>query len=82
MKPLTITDRYRLRELKITPSAMLPKGKVIWWQGRKRLQFGTLDQVAIVPSGADGLSVSAEDHAELQAALYPPRPQTTVLNAG
>lgn len=82
MKPLGVTDRYRLRALKITPSPIAPKGKVIWWQGRKRLGFGAFEKIAIIPGGADGVTVSIEDHAELEAELYPPKYPPDILAAG
>lgn len=82
MKPLTVTERYRLRDLKITQSTIVPKGKVIWWQGRKRLSIDTFDRIKFIPSGADGVQVSVEDHAELHAELYPPRYPKDILAAG
>lgn len=82
MKPLGVTDRYRLRDLKITPSMIVPDGKVIWWAGRKRLQIGTFENIAIIPTGATDVTVSIENYRELRAALYPPREPSTILAAG
>lgn len=79
---LSNTDRYRLRELRITPSVIPPKGTVIWWKGRKRLYIGEFAKIAIVPAGADGVMVSTEDFLELDAALNPPRAPPDILAAG
>lgn len=61
---LSVTDRYRLKELTLQESAVLPAGKVMWCQGRKILGYGSIDnlaRVSAIPSRADTACISAAD---------------------
>lgn len=59
---LSVTDRYRVLDLKLMPSQVVPDGKLMWLRGRKIIGYGTTDKIATVPREADGVMLSIADH--------------------
>jgi hypothetical protein len=66
---LSITDRYRLKELTLTLSMAVPAGRVMFCQGRKILTYADvidLAQIFSIPRGATEICVSAADYADIK----------------
>jgi hypothetical protein len=59
---LTVTDRYRLRELNPQSSAIVPAGRVMCCRGRKILGYRDLAQVATLPRDTDTVCLSPADY--------------------
>jgi hypothetical protein len=72
MKPdvaLSITDRYRLKELTLEQSGTVPAGRVMWCRDRKVLGFGNvsdLPRIFGIPKGANRICLSAADFADVK----------------
>jgi hypothetical protein len=75
MKPLpaiSVTDRYRLKDLTLIPAGTVPAGRVMWCRGRKVLGYAdvaTLANVFAIPKSADTVCVSLADHGDIVAWL-------------
>ena len=66
---LSVTDRYRLKELILTKSMAVPAGRVMFCRGRKILNFAdvaVLANIFQIPKGATEICVSAADHADIK----------------
>ena len=72
MKPatsLSITDRYRLKEITLTRSMAVPAGRVMFCKGRKIVSYADvpdLAQIFKIPKGTTEICVSAADHADIK----------------
>lgn len=72
MKPaavLSVTDRYRLKEMTLERSGAMPPGRVMWCNGRKVLGYGNvadLPKVFEIPRGANTLCLSMEDYDDVR----------------
>lgn len=69
---LSITDRYKLKELDWQRSQVVQPGKVMWCRGRKVLGYGKvedLSRVTLIPSKADTVCLSAVDYADVMVWL-------------
>jgi hypothetical protein len=72
MKPahaLSITDRYRLKELTLTKSMAVPAGRVMFCRGRKILNYADVADLAHIfriPKGTTEICVSGADYADIQ----------------
>jgi hypothetical protein len=75
MKPagtLSVTDRYRLKELELQMTGTVPPGRVMWCRGRQVLGYNDVSQlgnVFAIPKGADTLCVSGADFDDVKAWL-------------
>jgi hypothetical protein len=66
---LSITDRYRLKELTLTKSMAVPAGRVMFCRGRKILNYADVAYLANIfkiPKGATEICVSAADYADIK----------------
>lgn len=66
---LTVTDRYKLKELSWQQSDIVQLGRVMWCQGRKVLGFGKVEElsrVTLIPPGADTACLAPSDYADVQ----------------
>jgi hypothetical protein len=66
---LSITDRYRLKELTLTKSMAVPAGRVMFSRGRKILNYADVAYLANIfkiPKGATEICVSAADYADIK----------------
>ena len=62
---LSVTDRARLKALKLEQSQVLPAGKVWFCQGRSivtRSNLSLMSVAVVVPGRADTLCVAAADY--------------------
>ncbi len=74
MKPgaISITGRYRLKELTLERSQAVTPGRVMWCQGRKVMGYGDVADLANVlkiPKGANTVCVSAADFEDIKGWL-------------
>jgi hypothetical protein len=72
MKPartLSITDRYRLKELEFEQSQVPTPGRVMFCRGRSILGYGDvvhLGEFLYVPKRTDTICLSAADYADVK----------------
>jgi hypothetical protein len=72
MKPpgtLSITDRYRLKELELQQTGTVPPGRIMWCRDRQILGYGDVGELASVfniRKGANTLCVSREDFSDIK----------------
>ncbi len=67
---LTVTDRYRLKELAWEQSQVVPPGKVMWCRGRRVLGYcklADLPRVSLIPPGATAACLSGTDFGDVRA---------------
>lgn len=74
MKPtatLSVTDRYKLKELQLERSGAVTPGRVMWCKGRKVLGYGDVTAInaMTIPKGATHLAVSAVDYDDVKGWL-------------
>lgn len=70
---LSVTDRYRLLELAITPSQVVPDGRLMWLNGRRIFAHAPIERLGFIPHGATGLMMSAKDFKEFASSPGDPR---------
>jgi hypothetical protein len=69
---LSNTDRWKLKELTLEQSSILPAGKIMYCRGRKILgyaSFETIGNVFAIPQRADTLAVSSADYEQIKGWL-------------
>jgi hypothetical protein len=69
---ISVTDRYRLKELDLSLSATVPAGRVMFCRGRKVLGYGDVAEIANVlkiPRGADTICLAETDYHRVKAWL-------------
>jgi hypothetical protein len=72
MKPaatISVTDRYRLKELSLEKAGTVTPGRVMFCRDRKVLSYGDvadLGNVFKIPKGANMLCVSPADYADVR----------------
>jgi hypothetical protein len=75
MKPtgtLSVTDRYRLKELMLEHSAAVTPGRLLWCRGRKVLGYSNVDDLSnvfLIPKGANTIVLSFADFDDVKAWL-------------
>jgi len=66
---LSVTDRYRLKDLDWQESQIVQAGKVMFCRGRQVLGYAKvadLGRVSALPTGADTACVSAADYDDVR----------------
>jgi hypothetical protein len=66
---LSITDRYKLKELTLTKSMAVTAGRVMYCRGRKILGYADvadLAQIFGIPRGTTEICVSSADFADIK----------------
>lgn len=72
MKPsaiISVTDRYRIKELALQSAGAVTPGRVMWCRDRKVLGYGDVADLANVfkiPKGANTLCVSSADYPDIR----------------
>ena len=69
-KLTSVTQRYKIKDLKWERSSAIIGGRLMFCRGRKILGYGSVEnlhRVALIPPGADTLVVSAADYDDLKA---------------
>lgn len=70
---LSITDRYKLKELKLEQSATVTPGRVMICQGRKIIGFTDVEALprfaVLIPKDATGLCLSPDDYDDVKGWL-------------
>jgi len=72
VKKLSVTDRYKLKELDWQQSQVVQPGRVMWCRGRKVLGYSDvkdLHRVMLIPSKADTACLSRADYADVMVWL-------------
>lgn len=68
-RPISVTDRYRLKELALQQVGTVPTGRVMWCRDRKVMGFADIAELANVfsiPKGANTICVSPADFADVK----------------
>jgi hypothetical protein len=68
-RPISVTDRCRLKELELQQVSTVPAGRVMWCRDRKVMGFADiagLANVFTIPKGANTICVSPADFADVK----------------
>lgn len=60
---ISVTDRYRLRELNPLPTLVVPAGRVMCCRGRKVLGYCDIDKLAGIRRDTDTVCLAPTDYA-------------------